>query len=87
MGYIRKLNDRVNIVGSNLKRIRKAKKLSQSDVCTKLALLGVTMYVADIYEIEHNKRFVKDFELKALCMALEITFEELFDNTNKYFEH
>ena len=51
MGAIRKLNDKVNIVGTNLKRIREQQKISQPDLCRKLQLLGVTMYISDIYEI------------------------------------
>ena len=87
MGAIRKLNDKVNIVGTNLKRIREQQKISQPDLCRKLQLLGVTMYISDIYEIENNKRLVKDFEINSLCMALNITFEDLFNDTDKFFEH
>ncbi|HJJ04908.1 MAG TPA: hypothetical protein OIM45_03440 [Clostridiaceae bacterium] len=50
-------------------------------------LLGVTMYIADIYEIENNKRLVKDFEIKAFCYALNVSLEDLYDDTDKYFEH
>lgn len=87
MGNIRKLNNNVNIVGPNIKKYREQKKLSQPDLCKKLQLLGVDMFIADIYEIENNKRLVKDFEIKAFCMALNITLEELFDNTDQFFEH
>lgn len=87
MGNIRKLNNNVNIVGSNIKKYREQKKLSQPDLCKKLQLLGVDMFIADIYEIENNKRLVKDFEIKAFCMVLNITLDELFDNTDQFFEH
>ena len=60
------------LFGSNLKHIRENKNLSQSDLCCKLELLGVNMFKSDIYEIENNKRLVKDFEVKALCIALSI---------------
>ncbi len=87
MGNIRKLNNNVNIVGSNIKKYREQNKLSQPDLCNKLQLIGVDMFIADIYEIENNKRLVKDFEIKAFCLALNITLDELFDNTDKFFEH
>ncbi len=87
VGTIRKLDDNVNIIGTNLKRIREEHGLSQYDLCCKLELLGVTMYKADIYEIENNKRLVKDFESKALCIALGVTLDELYSDTDKYFEH
>ena len=87
MGVIRTLNDKVNIIGTNLKKFRKEKNLSQSDLCTKMQLLGVNMYIADIYEIENNKRLVKDFEVKAFCLALNVSFESLYSNTNEFFEN
>ncbi|MCI9016864.1 MAG: helix-turn-helix transcriptional regulator [Clostridia bacterium] len=87
MGVIRKLNDNVNIVGSNIKKIREEQQLSQPDLCRKLELLGVTMYIADIYEIENNKRLIKDFEIKAFSMALNVSLDTLYDDTEKFFEH
>ena len=87
MANIRKLNDKVNIVGTNIKKIRKQKKLSQPDLCAKMQLLGVTMFNADIYEIENNKRLVKDFEIKAFCLALNVSLEDLYNDTNQFFEH
>lgn len=86
MGVIRKLNNNVNIVGSNIKKYRELQKMSQPDLCRKMQLLGVTMFIADIYEIENNKRLVKDFEIKAFCKALNLSYEELFDDTDRYFE-
>ena len=87
MGIIRKLNNNVNIVGTNIKKFREQQQLSQPDLCTKMQLNGVTMYIADIYEIENNKRLVKDFEVKAFCKALNISFEQLYDDTDQFFEH
>lgn len=85
MGKIRKLNNNVNIIGRNLKKIRKLRKISQSNLCTKLQLLGVMMYESDIYEIENNKRLVKDFEIKAISIALEIDIRQLYDGTDILF--
>lgn len=74
------------LFGTNLKRIRESKNLSQTDLCCKLELLGVNMFKADIYEIENNKRLVKDFESKAICIALSISLDELYSDTDIYFE-
>ncbi len=87
MGIIRKLNNQVNIVGTNIKKYREQQKLSQPDLCKRMQLLGVTMFIADIYEIENNKRLVKDFEIKAFCLALNINLDDLYNDTDKYFEH
>ena len=45
------------------------------------------MFKSDIYEIENNKRLVKDFESKALSITLSISLDELYADTDKYFEH
>jgi len=54
-------------------------------LCLKLDLLGVTMYATDIYEIENNKRLVKDFEVKAISLALNVSIDALYDNTDNFF--
>lgn len=87
MGVIRKLNDQVNIVGTNIKKFRELQQLSQPDLCRKMQLIGVTMFIADIYEIENNKRLVKDFEVKAFCKALNVSFDDIYNDTDQYFEH
>ena len=86
MGYIRKFDNLYNIVGKNLKRIRLENNLSQQALCNKLELLGVEMLQNDIYEIENNKRFVKDFELKAFSFALNVSILDFFTNTDVYFK-
>lgn len=86
MGNIRKLNNAVNIIGKNLKKLRLEKNLSQEDLCRELSLIGVTMYRADIYEIENNKRLVKDFELKAFAIVFNVSADTLLKDSEKYFD-
>ncbi|MCI9246302.1 MAG: helix-turn-helix transcriptional regulator [Clostridia bacterium] len=85
MSTIRKLNNNVNIVGTNVKKYRELQNLSQENLCREMQLLGVTMYIADIYEIENNKRLVKDFEAKAFSLVFKISLDDLYENTNKFF--
>lgn len=87
MSFIRKLNNQVNVTGTNLRIIRTNSELSQQELCNKLALMGVDMYTSDIYEIENNKRLVKDFELKAFATIFNTSVDTFFKNTDKYFEH
>ena len=49
---VKTLNGNLNIIGKNLKKYRALRGLSQPAICRKLDLLGVTMYISDIYEIE-----------------------------------
>ena len=60
---VKTLNGNKNIIGQNIKKFRRAKKMSQPEICRQLDLLGVTMYNCDIYEIEYGKKTVKDFEV------------------------
>lgn len=83
---VKTLNGNKNIIGQNIKKFRREKKMSQPEICRQLDLLGVTMYNCDIYEIEYGKKSVKDFEVLAFCKVLGITLEELYSNTDKYYE-
>lgn len=81
----RKLNNKLNIISENLVKYRKMRNLSQPDLCRELALLGVTLYINDIYKIEYGKRTVKDYELFAFSKVLNVSLEQLFENTEKNF--
>lgn len=60
---VRKLNNNLNVIGDNLRKYRKEKHLSQSNLTMELNLLGINMHKNDIYMIENNKRSVKDYEV------------------------
>lgn len=60
---VKTLNGNLNIIGQNLRKYRKQKKISQPELCKKLDLLGVTMYICDIYEIEYGKKLLKILKL------------------------
>ncbi len=81
-----KLNNKLNIVGKNIKKYRIEEKLSQNDICCKMSLMGITMYKADIYAIEHCKRTIKDFELYGFSKILNVSFKQLFEGVEKEFE-
>ena len=71
-------NNKINISGNKLKKYRLQRNLSQEQLCSKLSLLGITLYKNDIYRIENNKRTVKDFELWGITQVLNIKCEDLF---------
>lgn len=72
-------NNSINIIGAKLKKNRELQKISQEELCNKLALLGITLYKNDIYRIEKNKRVVKDFELWGIAKCLNVKIEDLID--------
>lgn len=83
---VKTLNGNLNIIGQNLRKFRNEKKISQPELCKRLDLLGVTMYICDIYEIEYGKKTVKDFEALAFCKVLDISLNDLYSDTDKFYE-
>ena len=71
-------NERKNIIGENLKRVRTKKKLTQQDVAVKLQLMGFEYDRITVSRIENGLRFVPDYEVKQLSKALEISVGELY---------
>ena len=57
---------------------------SQRILCEKLELIGLTFYKADIYNIEHNKRSVKDFELLAFSIVFNKPISDFYKNVKDF---
>ena len=74
---LKKFNGKPNIIGTLLKTAREKKHFSKVDLCRELELVGVEMSRNEIYRIEKNQLLVKDFELVAICLVLDIQFEDL----------
>ena len=65
---------RKNIVGRRVAKARKAcnPALTQDALSGKLARLGIQLDRAAIAKIENDYRYVLDYELKALAVALGV---------------
>ena len=74
-----KFENSYNIIGNKLKIAREKANISQDKLSNQLSLLGITLYQSDIFEIEHNQRTVRDFELWGICSVLKIKAEDLFE--------
>ena len=83
---VRKLNNNFNVIGENLRRIRKANHLSQAAVMNELNLLGINVHKNDIWLIEANKRTVKDYELWGFVKVLNIDYSDLFKDIEDKLE-
>jgi len=79
------LNGIYNVVGLNIKKYREAKNISQRELSNKLSLYGIDLYHSDISRIESLQLFVRDYELKIICKILNIKLEQLYENTDKFF--
>ena len=53
-----------NMVYRNIRRLRKKKRLSQTDLAAKMQVMNVNIDQQMISKIERNRRFVTDFELE-----------------------
>ena len=78
--------EKTNIVGNNVKIWRKKRRMSQQALSNKLELLGVYVCRGSVSRIEDGSRTVTDIELIAISKVLHVTLDDLFLNTDKYFE-
>ena len=83
---IKKLNGKSNVIGKNIKKYRELRNLTQRDLSNKIALLGIDIYHSDISQIENQKLLLKDFEIIAFCKVLNVSYEQLFENTDNIFD-
>lgn len=68
----------MNLIGDNVKKYRKAKKMSQQALSNKLELLGVYVCRGSVSRIEDKSRTVTDIELFAMAEVLEVSVLDLF---------
>ena len=69
--------EKMNLIGENLKELRRKKKMSQQMLSNKLELLGVYVCRGSISRIEDYQRTVTDIELFAICEVLNVPVTEL----------
>ena len=83
---MKKLNGKSNVLGKNIKKYRELRNFSQRELSDKIALLGIDIYHSDISLIENQKLFLKDFEIIAFCKVLDITYEQIFEDTSNIYD-
>lgn len=76
---IYKPDDRCNISGIQIKKMREILKLSQEQLAAKIQLLGLNITQQAISRIEKGDRLVADFELKYFAQALDVSILYLLD--------
>lgn len=77
--------NQMNMIGDQVKKYRKARKMSQQALSNKLELLGVYICRGSVSRIEDKSRTVTDIELFALAVVLGVSVNDLFNTTG--FEH
>ncbi len=69
----------MNMVGTNIRRIRQEKGWSQQQLSDKLETLAVYVCRGSISRIEDKRRTVTDIELYGLASVLNVPISELFE--------
>ena len=64
-------------IGQNIRKIRKQKKIGQTELVQILQLNGVTMTRETLVKIERGIQHIQASQLKAIRDALKTTYDEL----------
>jgi len=75
-----------NIVSEAIRAKRLALRLSQSELAARMQTFGCQIDQQMISKIEHNTRFVTDYELVLFAKALKTSPESLLENFIKSLE-
>lgn len=69
-----------NIVGASIREMRRQMRprISQEDLCGRVARYGVTLTRTQIAKLESGTRPVFDYEVLAIAKALKIPIERLY---------
>lgn len=65
-------------IGQNIRRIRKAKGIRQTDMVTLIQLQNVLITREALVKIERGIQHIKATQLKAMKEALNTSYEEIF---------
>jgi len=71
--------NQMNLIGANVRKYRKMRRMSQQALSNKLELLGVYVCRGSVSRIEDLSRTVTDIELFALSTVLNVPINDLFD--------
>ena len=87
MSLIVKFNGNMNVIGRLLKEYRIKRDLSYEKLSAKLELMGISIHKQSLYDIENNKRTVKDYELFGIAYILGIDVNDLLLDIKKNFKN
>lgn len=85
MSLIAKFNGNMNVIGKLLNHYRTNKGISYEQLSNKLELMGISIHKQSIYDIENNRRTVKDYELFGIAYVLEIDVNDLLKDIEKEY--
>lgn len=72
-----KYDGNLNLIGPIIKDKRKEKGMSLEALSNKLLLLGINLPITCLYRIENNQRTVRDYEICAIAVVLNVDVQDL----------
>ena len=85
MSLIVKYDGNMNVISRLLREYRIKKNLSYEQLFAKLDLMGISIHKQSLYDIENNKRTVKDYELFGIAHVLGIDVNDLLIDIKNRF--
>ncbi|MGI6201445.1 MAG: helix-turn-helix domain-containing protein [Christensenellales bacterium] len=70
---------RKNVIGAKVKQLRLERGWTQKKLAQELQLGGYEFTDLTILRIEQGKRFVPDYELRALARVFKVPYDTLLD--------
>ena len=68
-----------NLVGKNIERLRKERKIKQKDFIAKIQVMGCDINPTSYSKLEGQLRSATDREIFAIAKILNVKMEALFD--------
>ena len=76
---MKKFDGKSNAYGNLIEKFRKSKNMSRADVSRKLDLMDIPINPDELYRIVKQNMILKDYELIAICMILDIGYNDLIN--------
>lgn len=86
MNNCSKYENNLNLIGPILREKRKEKHMSLEILSNKLQLLGVNLPITSLHRIENNQRTIRDYEICAISVVLDIKVTDLLDPITQKFK-
>ena len=74
---MKKFDGKSNAYGKIIEKYRKDKNMSRADVSRELDLIDIPINPDELYRIEKQNMVLKDYELIAICIILDIDYNDL----------
>ena len=75
-----------NIIGKNVEKLRKERKIKQKDFIAQMQLLGCDINPTSYSKLEGQFRNATDKEIYVIAKILNVSIETLFLNAENYLD-